>query len=86
MIPAEFVVPGGAVGMLGLTVWMILMGWLVPRRTVREIERQRDEWRDVALKALGVSDKLVVGAEVAADGFKALAEVATDNAAAGDKR
>ena len=75
-IPGEWILQGGAVGLLGGVVVMILLGLLVPRRTVRSIEADRDLWRDVALKALGQNDALLPGAQIATEIARALSDVA----------
>jgi hypothetical protein len=51
---------------------MVLLGWLVPVRSVRALERDRDHWRAVALKALGHTEQLMPGAEIAMQVTKAL--------------
>jgi hypothetical protein len=73
-VPGDWITQGGAVGMLGLVVLLILMGQLVPRRTVRSIEAERDLWRDVALRAMGHTDALLPGAQIAAQVTQALSE------------
>ena len=65
-IPIELISTGGPVGLLGLVVFMILMGWLVPGRTHRRLEAERDQWQAVALKAMGHADALLPAAEIAA--------------------
>lgn len=34
----------GAGGLLAVVVWMIIGGWLVPRRVLRDAQEQRDKW------------------------------------------
>ena len=74
-LPGEWVLQGGAVGLLGLTVLMILSGWLVPRRHLVALERDRDLWRTVALKAMGQSDALLPAAQIATEVTRALSDV-----------
>lgn len=76
-IPPDWILQGGAVGLLGLVVLLILRGHLVPRRVVQDVEDDRDRWRAVALKALGHADALLPAAQVAAQATKALADATT---------
>lgn len=71
--PGEWVVQGGAVGLLAFVALMIFMGWLVPSRTYRALERDRDYWREVALKSLGQTDVLLPAAQITTDITRALA-------------
>lgn len=75
-LPGEWVLQGGAVGLLGLVVLMILLGQLVPRRHVSALERDRDLWRDVALRAMGQSDVLLPAAQISTEIARALSDVA----------
>ena len=36
----------GAGGLLAFAVVLILSGWLVPRRFLRDVQRERDDWRE----------------------------------------
>lgn len=42
----------GPAGLLALTVGLILFGWLVPRRTLRDAQKERDEWKYLAQATL----------------------------------
>jgi len=75
-LPGDWITQGGAVSMLGLVVILILMGQLVPRRTVRSIEQERDLWRSVALKALGDTDALLPAAQITTQVAQALSDAA----------
>lgn len=75
-VPTSWVTQGGAVGLLAMAVVMIMVGLLVPRRTYLALERDRDYWREVALKAMGQADALLPGAELATEVTRALADVA----------
>jgi hypothetical protein len=39
------------IGLAAFVVFCIIMGWLVPRSTYREMVHDRDIWRDAALKS-----------------------------------
>lgn len=78
-IPGELITQGGAVGLLGLVVLLILLGRLVPRSTYRALERDRDHWRDAALKAIGHTDQLLPAAQITTEMVTALASQAVPN-------
>lgn len=62
--------------LLGLTVVMILTGRLVPRRQHDEVRQERDQWRVVALKAIGHTGELLPAAQVASQAVRALSDIA----------
>lgn len=63
-IPGEWVINGGAVGLLGWVVLLIFRGGLVPRKTHEETKHDRDLWRAIALKAIGQTDALLPTAHI----------------------
>ncbi len=73
-IPAELIANFGVGGLLTLVVIMILTGKLIPVRTHRALESDRDLWRQVALTALGQTDALLPAARVTATITQALAD------------
>lgn len=75
-IPSEWVVQGGAVGLLVLVALMIYRGALVPRRTYEELKLDRDYWRAVALKAIGQADALLPAAHITTEMAKKLSDAA----------
>lgn len=75
-IPGGWIVQGGAVGMLGLVALMVFTGRLVPRSTYRDMERDRDQWREVALKAIGHAGQLLPAAQIATEAVRAMADAA----------
>lgn len=75
-IPGDWIVQGGAVGLLTLVALMIFLGQLVPSRTYKALERDRDHWRDAALKALGQTDMLLPAAQITTEVTRALAGAA----------
>ncbi len=42
----------GPAGLLALAVGLILGGWLVPRRALKDTQKERDEWKALALATL----------------------------------
>lgn len=76
-IPGEWITQGGSVGLLGIVVLLILSGRLVPRTTYRALERDRDHWRDAALKAIGHADQLLPAAKITTEMVTALATAAS---------
>lgn len=53
---------------------MIYTERLVPGRRVKALEKERDTWQNVALKAMGHADALQVGAEVTTSVVRALGD------------
>lgn len=72
MIPQEWLIPGGAVGLLGLGVLMIFRGWWVPGSQVARIERERDEWKALALKAMDQNQQLLAQGRTVVDVLNAI--------------
>lgn len=75
-IPGDWIVQGGAVGLLGAVALMVFLGWLVPRSTYRALERDRDHWRDAALKAIGHTEALLPAAQITTQVTRALSDAA----------
>lgn len=73
-IPGDWLIQGGAVGLLGIVAIMVFTGRLIPRSTYRDLERDRDQWRDVALKAIGHADQLLPAAKITTEFTKALSD------------
>lgn len=46
-------------GVSGVVVLAIMTGWLLPRWTYSEIKRERDEWRALAMRAIGTGEVAV---------------------------
>lgn len=72
-IPGDWILQGGAVGMLALVALMVFMGWLVPGRTYRALQQDRDYWRAAALKSLGQTDVLLPAAQITTEMTRVLA-------------
>lgn len=77
-IPTELISTGGPVGLLGLVVFMILMGWLVPGRQYRRLEQERDQWQAVAMKAMGHATDLMPAAQIAAEVTKSFSDATSE--------
>lgn len=71
-ILGDWVVQGGAVGLLSFVVLLIFMGWLIPRSTYRQLERDRDHWREVAMTAMEQSDALLPAAQITSEVTRAM--------------
>lgn len=54
----------GATGLLVLVFLSVLTDKLIWHTRLAKVERERDEWKAHALRALGVADKLTVQGEV----------------------
>ena len=75
-LPADWAVQGGAVGMLGIVFLMVVTGRLVPRRTLEDVMRERDLWRDAALRSDGHVGTLLPAAEITTQVTQALSDAA----------
>lgn len=73
-IPGEWIIQGGAVGLLMLVAYMVFTGRLVPRQVYRDMEKDRDQWREVALKAIGHNDQLLPAAQITTQFVQHLSE------------
>lgn len=82
-IPGEWIVQGGAVGLLLLVALMVFRGHLIPKATYQALERDRDMWRDTALKAMGHSEALMPAADIAIQVTKALGDATATTRALG---
>jgi hypothetical protein len=74
MIPWEAISAGGAPVLLGVTVFLIVVGWLIPARIYRQLERDRDYWRQVAQDAMGHTTALMPVAHIVTEVTRALGE------------
>lgn len=76
-IPGEWIVQGGAVGLLALGVLLVFTGRLIPRSTYNDLKDDRDHWREVAMKAVGHTEQLLPAARVATQVSRALTDQVT---------
>lgn len=83
-IPGDLITQGGAVGLLTIVVLLILSGRLVPRRVYRDLEADRDHWREAAMKAIGHADQLLPAAQITTEMVSVLAAQATPQPPPGD--
>lgn len=58
-------------GVSGAAVLAVILGFLIPKpshlREIRQLESQRDEWRALALRALGTGEVAVTALETIKD-------------------
>lgn len=59
---------GGTVGALMFLITAILKGWLVPGNIYRRLEKDRDEWKEIALTSIRAAER---GVGVAEQGLSA---------------
>ena len=71
-IPVDFITSGGAVGLLGLAFVMVMTGLLVPRPFYRQVVKERDEWKQIAMRSMDHAEALMPGAEIAAEVTRSL--------------
>ncbi len=79
-VPGEWVVQGGAVGLLLIVALMVFRGRLVPRSIYDELARDRDHWREAALRSIGHTDALLPAAQITAEMTRQLAAPPADTA------
>jgi hypothetical protein len=63
-LPGDWIVQGGAVGLLLVVALMVFRGHLIPRTVYKQLERDRDQWREVALKSIGHTEQLLPAAQI----------------------
>lgn len=68
----------GQWGPAGLVVIMVLLGWIVPRSALKALERDRDHWREIALRSMGHTEQLLPAADITTQVTKALADVVNE--------
>ena len=51
---------GGIIGILGLLVWMLVMGWLVPKWAYTALREWGEKWQQTAHTATDVSERALV--------------------------
>lgn len=57
----------GAAAVLCFVALLVITDKLIWHKRLRSVEAERDQWRGVALHALGVADKMTVHGEVATE-------------------
>lgn len=55
----NFIQAGGIAGLLFLALIGVFRGWWVPRHVLEDVERDRDEWKAIALQNLNVASTAV---------------------------
>lgn len=73
-IPGEWILQGGAGALLAFGIWMILTGRLVPRAVLEDVKLEREYWREIAMTAVGHTDKLLPAAHIATQVSRTLAD------------
>jgi len=73
-LTTDLILQGGAVGLLAVVALMVFLGWLIPVRTYRTLERDRDYWREAALKSMGHTESLMPAAEIASQITKSFSD------------
>lgn len=84
-IPGDWIIQGGAVGLLALVVLLILTGRLIPRTMYKELAEDRDYWRQVALKAGEQVEDLRVYGKITTEVVKRLGDITQVDAALSGK-
>lgn len=78
-IPLDLLNGIGVVGLCVLAVMSFARGWICSGRELRAIEKQRDDWRSIALRSLNVNERNVAATEVASDALAALPRAFEDH-------
>lgn len=71
-LPWDAINGTGVVGICVLIVVAYTRRWVVPGVTHRETQNERDEWRDIALRSLSVTERTTDATEVTAQALAAL--------------
>lgn len=71
-IPLDLADGVGVVGICVLAVVAFARGWICSGRELKAVEKQRDEWRAIALRSLTVTERTTDASEVAAHALAAL--------------
>lgn len=71
-VVGDWIAQGGAAGLLALAVWLILTGRIVPRRVLQDAEKDRDQWRQVALTAINQASTLLPAAQITSEITRAM--------------
>jgi hypothetical protein len=75
-VPIDWIIQGGATGLLAAVFGMIVTGRLVPRSTLLDVREQRDKWERAANTLMQQNNQLLTGARVATDVIRALPDAA----------
>ena len=59
-------------GLILITVLAIMRGWLVPGSQVSRVERERDEWKTLALQAMDQNQQLLAQGRTVVDVLNAI--------------
>ena len=73
-VPGEWIVQGGAVALLILVALLVFTGRLVPLRTVKDLQQDRDYWRKAALQAMGQTEQLIPAADITTQVVRAMSD------------
>jgi hypothetical protein len=57
--------PASLVALVIAIVWLVVIGWLVPRWTYKEIVTDRNYWRELSMTLMEQNKELMIGARVA---------------------
>ena len=63
-----------AVGVIVMCALAVITDKLVWHKRLEKAERERDEWRDLALRSIGVSERMAGPVEVVADVMRRLSD------------
>jgi hypothetical protein len=55
----DFIQTGGIAGLLFLALLGVFRGWWIPRHVFEDLERDRDEWKSIALQNMHVASTAV---------------------------
>lgn len=59
-------------GILALVAMLVLTRRLVWHTDLQKVEKDRDEWKDMALRSVGVAERTTISAEVTAQALSSL--------------
>lgn len=67
LIPWEKIGAGAGWPLVAYFVWLFYKGKIVPRDTLVDVIKERDDWKEFAMRSIGVTERMTKPVEVVAD-------------------
>lgn len=79
LIPWSQIGAGAGWPLVALFAWLIYMGRVIPRSTYLDVVKERDDWKELAMRSLGVTERMTKPVEVVADVMTRLPNPGSDD-------